>query len=104
MEMHPYERHYHKLLPALVSKVEEFKLFQYETADVPTLWSYLTKKKWKTSEKDLAISKLVADVLSVKPGEYMNFRQVNAYKSPEWSEPLSDQEMSFLFEPRKDRE
>jgi hypothetical protein len=104
MEKHPYDSYYRKLLPALISKVEEFRLFNYHTADIQTLWLYLTKKKWKKTEGEPSLSKLVADVLSVKPGDYMNFTQVSAYKSPEWGAPLSNEKMTFLFEPRKNNE
>ncbi|WP_083632315.1 post-transcriptional regulator [Domibacillus antri] len=104
MDKHAYDTYYRTLLPALVSKVEEFRLFQYEKADIQTLWSYLTKKKWKAVEAEPPLSKLVADVLSVKPGEYMNFTQVNAYKSPEWGARISEDEMSFLFEKPENRE
>ncbi|MGG3450890.1 MULTISPECIES: post-transcriptional regulator [Bacillaceae] len=104
MDKHPYDTYYRKLLPALVSKVEEFKLFEYHTVSIQTLWHYLTKKKWKVVQEEPAVSKLVSDVLSVKPGDYMSFTQVSAYKSPEWGTPLSDEEMTKLFEPRKNSE
>ncbi len=104
MEKHPYEVHYKKLMPALISKVEELRLINYGTADVPSLWKYLLNKKWKKPDEEPIISKMVADILSVKPGEYMNYTQVTAFKSPEWGEKLSDEEMDFLFEPRRNLE
>lgn len=104
MDKHPYDIYYRKLLPALVSKVEEFKLFEYETVSLQTLWHYLTKKKWKAVQEEPAVSKLVSDILAVKPGDYMNFTQVSAYKSLEWDTPLSEEEMTKLFEPRKKSE
>lgn len=104
MEKHPYEDYYRKLMPVLVSKVEEFRLVDYGTADVQTLWEYLLKKKWKKPDEEQFLSRLVADILSVKPGEYMNYTQVTAYKSAEWGTKLSDEDMDFLFEPPKGRE
>ncbi|WP_245676195.1 post-transcriptional regulator [Domibacillus iocasae] len=104
MGEHPYDVYYNKLLPALISKVEEFRLLNYETAETKTLWRYLLNKKWKKIDEERPLSRLVGDILSVKPGEYMNYMQIAAFKTPEWGEPLSDQDMAFLFDPRKDRE
>ncbi|MCP3762619.1 post-transcriptional regulator [Domibacillus sp. A3M-37] len=104
MGKHPYDVYYGKLLPALVSKVEEFRLLNYRTAEIETLWLYLLNKKWKKIDEERPLSRLVGDILSVKPGEYMNYMQITAFKTPEWGEPLSNKEMAFLFDSRKDRE
>ncbi|WP_046173934.1 post-transcriptional regulator [Domibacillus indicus] len=104
MGKHPYDMYYDKLLPALVSKVEEFRLLDYQTAETATLWRYLLSKKWKKTDEERPLSRLVGDILSVKPSDYMNFMQLAAFKTPGWGEPLSEQELASLFDPRKDQE
>ncbi|WP_050181257.1 post-transcriptional regulator [Domibacillus robiginosus] len=104
MGNHPYDAYYSKLLPALISKVEEFRLLNYETAQTDMLWRFLKEKKWKSMDKERPMSRLVGDILSVKPGEYMNYTQITAYKAPEWNEPMSGEELASLFVPPKGRE
>jgi hypothetical protein len=101
MGNHPYDAYYNKLLPALISKVEEFRLMNYETAEADMLWRYLVNKKWKSMDVDRSLSRLVGDILSVKPGEYMNYTQITAFKTPEWNDPLSGEELASLFAPPK---
>ncbi|OXS80505.1 post-transcriptional regulator [Domibacillus enclensis] len=104
MENHPYAVHYERLLPALISKVEEFRLYGYDSANVSTLWECLLKKKWKKTDEERTFARLVGDILSVKPGDYMNYTQVAAFKTPQWGAPLSDDELDALFDRPKDRE
>ncbi|WP_309089704.1 post-transcriptional regulator [Domibacillus sp.] len=104
MGNHPYDVYYDKLLPALISKVEELRLLHYETAETGMLWRFLKEKRWKSMDTERPLSRLVGDILSVKPGEYMNYTQLTAFKAPEWSEPLSDKEIADLFAPPKERE
>ncbi|BCB04959.1 post-transcriptional regulator [Bacillus sp. KH172YL63] len=98
---HPYDRFYDSLLPALESKVEEFDILGYGKATVDRLWAYLTKKKWKKPETDVKIFQLVSDVLTVKPGEYMNFETMEAYHSPNWFAEVNEEELNELLHPKK---
>jgi hypothetical protein len=100
---HPYDRFYDSLEPALSSKVEEFEILGYGKANVERLWAYLTKKKWKKPEMDVKLFQLVNDVLTVKPGEYMNFETVEAYRSPNWFEDINEEELNELLRPGKKR-
>ncbi|MGM0752309.1 MAG: post-transcriptional regulator [Bacillota bacterium] len=98
---HPYERFYESLEPALISKVEEFEILGYGEAEVDRLWSYLTKKKWKKPEIDVKFFQLVSDVLTVKPGEYMSFETIEAYRSPNWFADVNEDELNELLRPNK---
>ncbi|OIU70696.1 post-transcriptional regulator [Rossellomorea aquimaris] len=100
---HPYDRFYDSLVPALSSKVEEFELLGYGRADVERLWAYLTKKKWKKPEVNVKTYQLVSDVLTVKPGEYMSFETVEAYRSPNWFEEVNEEELNELLRPGRKR-
>lgn len=79
-QSHQYGRFYKEIKPALKSKVEEFKIFGYEKVSEKDLWDYLTKKKWKKLKEDIHLYEIVADILSVKVGDLMNFTTVEAFK------------------------
>ncbi len=44
---------------------------------------------------------LVADIVSTKPVDYMNFATVEAYRSPNWLEEVNHEELQELFRPKK---
>lgn len=100
---HPYDSYFHLLSPALESKVEEFIVFGYDKVNKDDLWGFLTKKKWKKHKDAIRMYELVADVLSLNVGEYMNFATVEAYKSPNWFTDLDSDELQSLLDP-KDKE
>jgi hypothetical protein len=100
-QQHPYDRYYVSLELALISKVEEFEVLGYGKATVESLWLYLTKKKWKKPNQDVMFFELVNDVLTVKPGEYMSFETVEAYRSPNWFTEVNENELNALLRPKK---
>lgn len=77
---HRYGRFYKQIKPALKSKKEEFKLLGYEGVTEAQLWDYLTKKKWKKPKEEVHLYEIVADILSAKIGDVMNFSTVEALK------------------------
>lgn len=87
---HHYGRFYNQVKPALESKIEEFEIFGYEQIREKELWDYLTKKKWKKATEEAQIYEIVADILSAKIGEVMNFTTVEAFKLGEFT--IDDEE------------
>ena len=87
---HQYGRFYKQVKPALESKIEEFKIFGYEQVSEKELWDYLTKKKWKKPKEEIQMYEVVADILSVKIGDLMNFTTVEAFKLGDFT--LEDEE------------
>ncbi len=77
---HQYGRFYKQIKPALVSKVEEFKIFGYDQVTEKELWDFLTNKKWKKPKDEIQLHEIVADILSAKIGELMNYTTVEAFK------------------------
>jgi predicted NAD/FAD-binding protein len=77
---HSYGRYYKQIKPALESKKEEFKLLGYEKITEVDLWNYLTKKKWKKPKEEIHLYEIVADILSMKIGDVMNYTTVEAFK------------------------
>lgn len=98
MEKHVYHSYYEQVRPALVSKVEELRYYGYNDVTVASLWQYLTEKVWK-KEQERTVSRLVGDILSVKPGAYMSWNQVTALKQERNSDLLSPEELEALFKP-----
>ncbi|MDQ0214588.1 hypothetical protein J2S13_000984 [Oikeobacillus pervagus] len=100
-EGHPYDRFFYKLKPALYSKAEELELLGYDQIEVDSLWEYLTKKKWKKYESDVRVYQLVSDILSIKPGDYMNYKTIEAFRSPNWFTEINEEELQQLLQPNK---
>lgn len=94
---HVYDHYRYQLKPVLKSKLEEFQLLGYETIKEDELWNYLTKKKWKKATENCRISELVQEILHVKVGEFMNFATIEAYKSEDFFQMLSDEEKKELL-------
>ncbi|WLR56221.1 post-transcriptional regulator [Mesobacillus subterraneus] len=87
---HTYGRFYKQVKPALESKIEEFKIFGYEQIKEKELWDYLTKKKWKKPKEEIQLYEIIADILSAKIGDVMNFTTVEAFKLGDFA--LDDEE------------
>ncbi len=83
--VHEFERFRNQVIPALKSKVEELSLLGYGTVREEQLWEFLTHKKWKKVKEDKKLYEIIDDILSVKPGEYMNYASVEALKLSEFS-------------------
>ncbi|WP_462412348.1 post-transcriptional regulator [Neobacillus sp. Marseille-QA0830] len=71
--------------PAMVSKLEEFRLLGYDSVSESGLWDFLTKKKWRKVTDEVKLYQIVDDILSVKIGDYMNFAAIESYKTSEFS-------------------
>lgn len=78
--VHEYDRFRNEVKPALNSKVEEFTLLGYGTIQEQQLWDFLISKKWKKVKEDMKLYEVVDDIMSLKPGEYMNYASVEALK------------------------
>lgn len=99
---HPYEKYYEELEPVIKSKAEEFTVIGYGAVEMKDLWNYLMKKKWKNAKTDdVHMYSLVSDILSVKPGDFMSFMAVEAYRSPDWFADLDEAELDELLNPDK---
>lgn len=71
------------VMPALISKVEEFHMMGYNRATEEELWECVIAKLRK--QKSLVqIHYLVSCILSLKATDYMTWLTVGAYKGPNW--------------------
>ncbi|MCD7032954.1 post-transcriptional regulator [Metabacillus sp. GX 13764] len=83
MEKHPAELYHQHVMPFLKSKLEEFKIIGYNHVTEKQLWDFLTSRKWKTMREPF-VHELVRDIMSVKPGDFMNHTTVESFKSAAW--------------------
>lgn len=97
---HSYEHFRTKVQPALLSKANEFRMLGYDTITPDGIWTFLMEKKWKNSQKDIHLYKVVADILAVQVGEYMNYATVEAFRMAD-SFSISEEERKALFEGEK---
>lgn len=79
-ETHPYEQYRQALHLAIKSKCDEFAILGYSDVTMTQVWEYMLMKKWKKTEDDIHFHKLVNDVLTVKIGEFMHFKTIEAFK------------------------
>ena len=96
---HPYEKHFELLQPALISKMEEFSLYDYNQVTVNELWNYLIHKVWKHPKDNVRTYELVSDVLSINIMRFMNYSTMEAYKSPDLLADINHEELQELLKP-----
>lgn len=91
------QEEYWRLGPALESKVEELHFYGYDTATLEDLWSYLVNKKWKKHEGDIPLYMAVNDILTIKSGDFMNYKTRTEYKASTSNLKLEDQDLQILL-------
>ncbi|OZU89850.1 hypothetical protein CIL03_01545 [Virgibacillus indicus] len=67
------------IYPALVSKMEEFKLMGYSKTTTEDIWNCLTQKVWK-GDPDKRLYEVVQDVFHLGSTVYMSYLTVKAYQ------------------------
>lgn len=78
---HAFNQFRSKVGPALVSKLEEFQLLGYDSVSEDGLWDFLTRKKWKKVKDEKKFYEIVADILSVKVGDFISYTTIETYKN-----------------------
>lgn len=71
--------------PALISKLEEFKMLGYDSVLEDKLWEFLIKKKWKKVKEDMKLYEIIQDILAVRVSDYISFVTIEAYRTTEFS-------------------
>lgn len=96
MERHEYDRFREDADLFLQSKAEEFALLGYGKVERDELWQFLKKKKWRKAIPNKAFCEIVEDIMSVKPGDYMNYVSVEQLKTTEFSLDDADELKELL--------
>lgn len=71
--------------PAIISKLEEFRLLGYDAITEQEFWEFLIKKKWRKAKEEAKLFEIIQDILSVKVSDYLSYAQIEAYKTAEFS-------------------
>ena len=96
-----YEDIFLHVLPALESKKSEFKVYNYGTVTENDIWKYCITKKWrKQNIATLPLHRIVNDVLSVTPAEYMTFVQIQNSRTSNWFSEINQEELKLLLNPK----
>jgi len=101
MGVHPHSKYFEEMKPVLKSKAEEFKIIGYGAISIQDLWDFLINKKWKKVQEEMRMYELVSDILTIKIGDFMNYKTIEAYRSPNWFEDINEDELKELLYPDK---
>ncbi|MEW9053749.1 MAG: post-transcriptional regulator [Neobacillus sp.] len=82
---HAYDHFRTQVEPALVSKLEEFRILGYNAVSEKELWKYLTKKKWKKVKEEVKLYEIIGEILSVKVSDYLSYTTIETYKHNDFS-------------------
>ncbi|MDD1502220.1 MULTISPECIES: post-transcriptional regulator [unclassified Lysinibacillus] len=97
-----YEQLFEKIRPAIDSKMEEFKHYQYDAITAEELWRFCIEKKWrKKNIEQLRIHEIISTIFSVSPSDIVSFNQVEFLQSNDWFTELNTEELKMLLGPVK---
>lgn len=97
-----YEQLFEKIRPAIDSKMEEFKHYQYDAITAEELWRFCIEKKWrKKNIEQLRLHEIISTVFSVSPSDIVSFNQVEFLQSNDWFTDLNTEELKMLLGPVK---
>lgn len=93
---------FEKIRPAIDSKIEEFRHFQYDAITAEELWRFCIAKKWrKKNVEQLRLHEVIATIFSVSPSDIVSFNQVEFLQSDDWFTDLQAEELKYLLGPVK---
>ncbi|MEY9975346.1 post-transcriptional regulator [Lysinibacillus sp. RC79] len=97
-----YEQLFEKIRPAIDSKIEEFKHYQYDAITAEELWRYCVEKKWRRKNIDqLRLHEIIATIFAVSPSDIVSFNQVEFLQNNDWFTELNTEELKMLLGPVK---
>ncbi|MGE7693031.1 post-transcriptional regulator [Lysinibacillus sp. NPDC094177] len=97
-----HEQLFEKIRPAIDSKMEEFKHYQYDAITAEELWRYCVEKKWRRKNiEQLRLHEIIATIFAVSPSDIVSFNQVEFLQSNDWFTELNTEELKMLLGPVK---
>ncbi|MFB7158145.1 MULTISPECIES: post-transcriptional regulator [unclassified Lysinibacillus] len=97
-----HEQLFEKIRPAIDSKMEEFKHYQYNAITAEELWRYCIEKKWRRKNIDqLRIHEIIATIFAVSPSDIVSFNQVEFLQINDWFTEVNTEELKMLLGPVK---
>lgn len=96
-----YEQLFHKVFPALDSKMNEFNFYEYNAISIDDLWNYCIEKKWRKKKvEQLRLHEIVSTILNITPSEIVSHGQVQEFKKSDWFSEANSNELQFLLNPK----
>ena len=97
-----HEQLFEKIRPAIDSKIEECKYYQYDAITAEELWRYCVEKKWrKKNIEQLRLHEIIATIFAISPSDIVSFNQVEFLQSNDWFTDLNTEELKMLLGPVK---
>lgn len=97
LAVHLYEKYREDVAVVLSSKLDEFKVFDYDQVSEDDLWNFLLTKKWRKPREDVHIYEIVRDILNVKVSDFISFQTVEHLKGPDWFSDAGAGELEELL-------
>ena len=93
---------YDVVLPALESKIAEFRYFQYDTFSAEDLWDYCIKKKWRKKDiGDMMLHEMVNGIMDIRASDFVAYHQVEGLKGGNWFSEGNLANLEELLRPTK---
>lgn len=81
---HPYDQYRKQVRAVLESKLEEFRLLNYDHITEQELWDYLLAKKWRKGKETIHLYEIVNDIFSLKVSDFITYATVQHLQSPDF--------------------
>ncbi|WP_019414050.1 post-transcriptional regulator [Paenisporosarcina sp. TG20] len=95
-----YEELFELVVPALESKIQEFRIYNYNSVTKEDIWHYCVNKKWKKNNiQEMRVFEMVNDILRTSPAQYMTHTQIEDYKTSNWFSELNQGDLQELINP-----
>jgi len=95
-----YTDQYDTVLPALESKMEEFRYFGYDTFSTEDLWQYCVKKKWRKKDiGEMRLYEMVGDIMEMTASEFVAYHQIEGFKGDDWFSDMKQEDLEQLLRP-----
>lgn len=91
-----------KMMPALISKKNEFHLYGYASVTEEEIWTYCLRKVWRNQDvQSLRIHQLANGILSILPAAFMTYTQIEEQRNVDWFSDLNNDELQILLSQEK---
>ncbi|MDN7240377.1 post-transcriptional regulator [Planococcus sp. N028] len=95
-----YTDQYDTVLPALESKMEEFRYFGYDTFSTEDLWQYCVKKKWRKKDVgEMRLHEMVSDIMEMTASDFVAYHQVEGLRGDNWFSDMKHEDLEQLLRP-----
>lgn len=95
-------QHYLDMLPALISKKNEFHLYGYMTITEEDIWIYCVRKMWRNKDvNSMRVYEIADDILKISPAAFMTFTQIEEQRTSDWFSAVNSEELEILLAPTK---